>query len=63
MKLHYLEFEKPLQQLASKVEELESAHRDNPKLNIYITQGRAIRNGKVQTPSHHQQVLHRAANP
>jgi acetyl-CoA carboxylase carboxyl transferase subunit alpha len=34
MKLHYLEFEKPLQQLASKVEELESAHRDNPKLNI-----------------------------
>ena len=34
MKLHYLEFEKPLQQLASKVEELESAHRDNAKLNI-----------------------------
>lgn len=34
MKLHYLEFEKPLQKLASKVEELESAHRDNPKLNI-----------------------------
>lgn len=34
MKLHYLEFEKPLQQLASKVEELELAHRDNPKLNI-----------------------------
>ena len=34
MKLHYLEFEKPLQQLASKVEELETAHRDNPKLNI-----------------------------
>jgi acetyl-CoA carboxylase carboxyl transferase subunit alpha len=34
MKLHYLEFEKPLQQLASKVEELESAHKDNPKLNI-----------------------------
>jgi acetyl-CoA carboxylase carboxyl transferase subunit alpha len=34
MKLHYLEFEKPLQQLASKVEDLESAHRDNPKLNI-----------------------------
>ena len=34
MKLHYLEFEKPLQQLASKVEELVSAHRDNPKLNI-----------------------------
>lgn len=34
MKLHYLEFEKPLQQLASKVEELEEAHRDNPKLNI-----------------------------
>ena len=34
MKLHYLEFEKPLQQLASKVEELESAHEDNPKLNI-----------------------------
>ena len=34
MKLHYLEFEKPLQQLASKVEELESAHRDNPELNI-----------------------------
>ena len=34
MKLHYLEFEKPLQQLASKVEERESAHRDNPKLNI-----------------------------
>lgn len=34
MKLHYLEFEKPLEQLASKVDELESAHRDNPKLNI-----------------------------
>jgi acetyl-CoA carboxylase carboxyl transferase subunit alpha len=34
MKLHYLEFEKPLQQLASKVEELEEAHRNNPKLNI-----------------------------
>lgn len=34
MKLHYLEFEKPLQQLASKVEELEQAHKDNPKLNI-----------------------------
>lgn len=34
MTLHYLEFEKPLQQLASKVEELEKAHKDNPKLNI-----------------------------
>jgi len=34
MTLHYLEFEKPLQQLASKVEELEQAHKDNPKLNI-----------------------------
>ena len=34
MKLHYLEFEKPLEQLASKVEELETAHRDNPELNI-----------------------------
>jgi acetyl-CoA carboxylase carboxyl transferase subunit alpha len=33
MTLHYLEFEKPLQQLASKVEELEKAHKDNPKLN------------------------------
>ena len=34
MKLQYLEFEKPLQDLASKVEELEKAHHDNPKLNI-----------------------------
>ena len=34
MTLHYLEFEKPLQQLASKVEELEQAHKNNPKLNI-----------------------------
>jgi acetyl-CoA carboxylase carboxyl transferase subunit alpha len=34
MKLQYLEFEKPLQDLASKVEELEKAHNDNPKLNI-----------------------------
>ena len=34
MTLHYLEFEKPLQQLASKVEELEKAHKDNPKYNI-----------------------------
>ena len=34
MTLHYLEFEKPLQQLASKVEGLEKAHKDNPKLNI-----------------------------
>ncbi|MFY0649753.1 MAG: acetyl-CoA carboxylase carboxyltransferase subunit alpha [Methylophilaceae bacterium] len=34
MTLHYLEFEKPIQQLASKVEELEKAHKDNPKLNI-----------------------------
>ncbi len=34
MTLHYLEFEKPLQQLALKVEELEQAHKDNPKLNI-----------------------------
>ena len=34
MTLHYLEFEKPIQQLASKVEELEQAHKDNPKLNI-----------------------------
>ena len=34
MTLHYLEFEKPLQQLASKVEEVEQAHKDNPKLNI-----------------------------
>ena len=34
MTLHYLEFEKPIQQLASKVEELEKAHKDNPKYNI-----------------------------
>ena len=34
MKLQYLEFEKPLQDLASRVEELEKAHNDNPKLNI-----------------------------
>ena len=34
MKLQYLEFEKPLQDLATKVEELEKAHLDNPKLNI-----------------------------
>ena len=34
MKLQYLEFEKPLQDLATKVEELEKAHHDNPKLNI-----------------------------
>ena len=34
MKLQYLEFEKPLQDLATKVEELEKAHNDNPKLNI-----------------------------
>ena len=34
MKLQYLEFEKPLQDLVSKVEELENAQHDNPKLNI-----------------------------
>lgn len=34
MKLLYLEFEKPLQDLVSKVEELENAQHDNPKLNI-----------------------------
>jgi len=34
MKLQYLEFEKPLQDLVTKVEELEKAHHDNPKLNI-----------------------------
>jgi acetyl-CoA carboxylase carboxyl transferase subunit alpha len=34
MKLQYLEFEKPLEDLVSKVEELEKSHQDNPKLNI-----------------------------
>jgi acetyl-CoA carboxylase carboxyl transferase subunit alpha len=34
MKLHYLEFEKPLQKLALQVEELEKDYQDNPKLNI-----------------------------
>lgn len=34
MKLHYLEFEKPLEKLASKVKDLEKAHTDDPKLNI-----------------------------
>ena len=34
MKLQYLEFEKPLHDLVSKVEELENAQHDNPKLNI-----------------------------